>query len=60
MTPTSPLVKLGQCLTGTVSTYTVTRQLGKFIWLGRYLSITRLVRYLHVYSPTLVRMVSCY
>ncbi|KAL2368287.1 STE/STE20 protein kinase [Blastomyces gilchristii SLH14081] len=30
----SALLKLGQRLTGTVSTYTITKQLGEFIWLG--------------------------
>lgn len=32
----SPLLKLGQRLTGAVDTYTVTKQLGEFLWLGRY------------------------
>ncbi|PGH23474.1 STE/STE20 protein kinase [Polytolypa hystricis UAMH7299] len=34
MASASPLLKLGQCLTGAVSTYTITKQLGEFIWLG--------------------------
>ncbi|KKZ61726.1 hypothetical protein EMCG_03755 [[Emmonsia] crescens] len=34
MASASPLLKLGQCLTGTVGIYTVTKQLGEFIWLG--------------------------
>lgn len=34
-----PLLKLGQSLTGKVSTYTVTRQLGEFIWQARYAPI---------------------
>jgi serine/threonine protein kinase len=38
MASSSPLLKLGQRLTGTLSTYTVTKQLGEFLWLGRYTS----------------------
>lgn len=36
MASPSPLLKLGQNLTGRLSTYTVAKQLGEFIWLGRY------------------------
>ncbi|EER37734.1 serine/threonine protein kinase [Histoplasma capsulatum H143] len=31
----SPLLKLGQILIGAISTYTITRQLGDSVWLGR-------------------------
>lgn len=39
MASSSSLMKLGELLTGAISTYTVTKQLGEFIWLGRYMSI---------------------
>ena len=37
----SPLLNLGQRLTGALGTYTITKQLGEFLWLGRYTSMTR-------------------
>ncbi|KAF3404785.1 hypothetical protein DPV78_002497 [Talaromyces pinophilus] len=38
MTSTPSLLKLSQCLTGRLSTYTLTKQLGESIWLGRCLA----------------------
>ncbi|KKZ60399.1 hypothetical protein EMCG_00685 [[Emmonsia] crescens] len=34
MASSSSLMKLGEFLTGAISTYTITKQLGEFIWLG--------------------------